>query len=96
MGSITEAELQTAVIDAARLFGYLAYHTHDSRRSSPGFPDLVVCRPDRVMFIELKSDKGRLTVDQTHWLQVLEKAGSEVHIFRPQDWLDGTIMEALR
>jgi hypothetical protein len=93
---MTEAELQAVVKDAARLFQWLTYHTHDSRRSDPGFPDLVLCRPSRVIFAELKSAKGRLTVDQTHWLQVLEKSGQEVHIWRPADWLDGTITEVLR
>jgi hypothetical protein len=93
---VTEKELQAVVVEAANLFGYLSYHTFDSRRSARGFPDLCLARPDRVMFIELKSEKGRLTVDQTQWLQVLEKAGQEVHIWRPQQWLDGTITEVLR
>lgn len=93
---MTEAELQAVVKDAARLFGWLTYHTHDSRRSDAGFPDLVLARPDRTMFVELKSAKGRLTVDQTHWLQVLEKAGQTTHIWRPADWLAGTITEVLR
>lgn len=94
--NLTEKELQAVVLDAARLFGWFTYHTHDSRRSNPGFPDLVLARPDRVMFVELKSERGRLTVDQTQWLQVLEKAGQETHIWRPQQWLDGTITETLR
>jgi hypothetical protein len=95
MGSITEAQLQTAVLELAALFKWRHYHTHDSRRSAAGFPDLVLVRPPDVLYVELKSDKGRLTPEQTAWLQDLEKAGQEVHIWRPADWHDGTIRNRL-
>jgi hypothetical protein len=92
---VTERELQSAVIEAATLFRWRHYHTHDSRRSAAGFPDLVLCKPPRTLFVELKSEKGRLSPEQTEWLQDLEKAGQEVRIWRPEDWTSGTITREL-
>lgn len=34
-----EKDFQQRVINLAESLGYLVYHTHDSRRSQPGFPD---------------------------------------------------------
>ena len=36
----TEKGFQAAVVELARLRGWLVYHTYDSRRSAKGFPDL--------------------------------------------------------
>jgi hypothetical protein len=69
---MTEAELQATIVDAAQLAGWLVYHDHDSRRNPAGLPDLILCRPPRVVFLELKSDKGRTRPEQTIWLNALE------------------------
>jgi hypothetical protein len=58
------------------LLGWRVYHTWDSRKSEPDFPDLVLVR-DRVMFAELKSPRGRLRKDQAAWLCALRAAGAE-------------------
>lgn len=42
---ITEKQFQQHIIHLATLHGYLTYHTHNSRRSNPGFPDLTLIRP---------------------------------------------------
>lgn len=82
---MSERDWQGQVLDLAKLQGWLAYHVFDSRRSEPGFPDWVLVR-DRVMFAELKSDTGRLTAAQRHWLGRLADAGAEAHVWRPRDW----------
>ena len=51
---ISEAELQTAIIDCAVALGWLVYHTHDSRHSPEGFPDLILVREPRLIIAELK------------------------------------------
>jgi hypothetical protein len=94
---MTEAELQAAVIEMAAWFGYrLVYHTHDSRRSAEGFPDLVIVGKGRVLFIELKSASGNLTPAQATWYAGLVEAGAEVFVWRPEDWKNGTIEKELK
>jgi hypothetical protein len=83
-----EAELQAQVISLARWRGFLVYHTYDSRRSPPGFPDLVLVRPPCLYFVELKSERGKLSPDQELWLDTLAGATNspEVYVWRPSSW----------
>lgn len=81
----TEKEFMGAVVEYLRLKNWLVYHPFDSRRSEPGFPDLV-CVKDRVVWIELKVDGGNLSVHQRKWLDKLEAAGEETYVFFPCDW----------
>lgn len=91
--AMSEKVLQAAILGAARRHGWLAYHTHDSRRSQPGYPDLHLVHPEagRSIFRELKTQKGATTSDQQVWLRALKLAGHDVGIWRPIDWLDGTV-----
>lgn len=84
---MTERDFQATVVETARLLGWRVYHTHDSRRSEPGFPDLVLVR-ERVVWAELKTDsvRSRLTPEQRSWVDALQRAGGEVHVWRPRDW----------
>ena len=92
---MTEKEFLQQVRDLAKLCGWLVYHTHDSRRSPEGFPDLVLVRGDKVIFAELKSEKGRATSAQREWLDALEKVREvEACLWRPSDW--DKIVEVLR
>ena len=89
-----EKTFMAEIIKLARQHGYETYHTHNSRKSDPGFPDLVLCRPasttspGRLIFAELKSSTGKLTTDQHRWLSVLEHSipDIEVYCWRPRDY----------
>lgn len=83
---MTEAQWQRKVTDYARLKGWRWYHTHDSRRSNHGFPDLVLVRAGRLIFAELKSEAGRVTPAQQAWLNDLTEAIGAVYLWRPSDW----------
>ena len=97
----TETDFETWLVDLAKLLGWMAYHTRDSRRSNEGFPDWVLAKPGRVIFAELKSEEGKLTVEQGQWLALLETSteryfsGSpvEAYVWRPSD--RDRIMEVL-
>lgn len=86
--AVTEKQLQAQVLQLARLSGWRCYHTYDSRRSAPGFPDLVLVRPPRLIFVELKTTTGRLRPTQAEWLDDLAgcEDAPEVHIWRPSSW----------
>jgi VRR-NUC domain len=83
--AMTEKTWQQTIIDLAHTLGWLTYHTHDSRRSQPGFPDLVLVR-DRIVYAELKDMRRRLTTAQFAWLDDLRRAGGEAYVWRPSDW----------
>ena len=84
MSATRERDWQRIVVATARQLGWRTYHTHDSRRSDPGFPDLVMVR-ERVVFAELKTATGKVSEDQLAWLGKLEAAGAEVYLWRPSD-----------
>lgn len=62
----------------------LCYHTLRSKGSQSGFPDRVLVR-ERVIFAELKREKGVPTPAQVDWLNGLAAAGAEVYLWRPSD-----------
>ena len=81
-----EADFQAQVLRLLRTHGYLTYHTRDSRGSDKGMPDILATNGKRVLFIELKSAKGKLTPEQAQWLSLLQHAGQEAYCWRPADW----------
>jgi hypothetical protein len=83
--TLSERDLERLVVDAARLGGWLSYHTFDSRRSPAGFPDLVLVRPPTLLIVELKTAKGRLRPEQADWLNALARCGIECAVIRPAD-----------
>jgi len=102
---VTEADWQRTVVELAQTLGYThIYHTHNSRHSAAGFPDLVLVRPDavgagrgwhiRVVYIECKGTKGQPTVEQQDWIETLRDAGQEAYCFWPDQW--GELVGVLR
>jgi hypothetical protein len=93
---ISEKDFQKTVTDALTLFGWRWCHFRPARTAtgwrtalsgSPGFPDLVAVRGDRVLFVELKAANGKLRDEQQSWLSALGATGAvEVHCWRPSDW----------
>jgi hypothetical protein len=95
----TEKDLDRIIRELARLRGWwvedeelgmfsMVYHTHRSERSQPGFPDLVMVRAPRVLFVELKSDRkaAKLSRPQQIWLDQLGQCpGVECYLWRPAD-----------
>ena len=91
--AISEKAFQAQIVELARLRGWLCYHTHNSRRSASGFPDLCLVRLEkagqwaRLVFAEVKTDTGPLTREQREWLLYLTLVpGAEVRVWRPDDW----------
>jgi hypothetical protein len=94
---MTERALQSAVIELARMRGWLVYHTYLSARSEPGFPDLVLVHEQSgaLVFAELKSDRGKVTAAQDRWLRALALRGA-AFVWRPEHLRGGSIDHALR
>jgi len=86
---MTEDELLTAILGAARFGGWRVHHDRRSdkalQQGDRGFPDLVMAKAGRVIFAELKADKGQLTTDQVAWHLALRDPRVESYIWRPSD-----------
>jgi hypothetical protein len=83
---ITEKNFQQTLIEVAQAYGWVVYHTWNSRHSAKGFPDLVLLRAGRQIVAELKRVNTKPTVDQLQWLEAFKEAGSETYVWRPSDW----------
>jgi VRR-NUC domain len=92
-----EQSFQSVVVEVARLAGWRCAHfraalTKDGWRTAvtadgAGWPDLVLVRPPRIAFVELKSAGGKLSPRQTEWLDVLRLLPQvETYLWRPSDW----------
>ncbi|WP_040595045.1 VRR-NUC domain-containing protein [Timonella senegalensis] len=95
---MTEANLQTRILRLAKTCGYLTYHTHDSRRSQPGWPDLVLANKKTgiLLFRELKTERGRVRPEQKEWIETLTALGQDAAIWRPSDLLSGAVFKQLQ
>ena len=67
-----EAAFQVRVVRLLTQHGYAVYHTHDSRRSEAGFPDLLAIRGGRLLASELKVGRYQVTEDQARWLRLFD------------------------
>lgn len=98
--AMSEQDLLDNVMVLAQTLGFETYHTHRSDRSPPGFPDLCMAGHGRVIFAELKSEKGRVGAHQIRWFQSLKETRPpykvDVYLWRPTDWVNGTIERVLR
>lgn len=97
---VTEAQFQRTVITAAQAFGWKVAHFRPGMSSKgkwmtavagngAGFPDLVLIHPERrcgVLFVELKSDDGKIGPAQAEWGEWLRSAGEAWLVWRPKDW----------
>lgn len=91
----TEKQWQSWVIRQAMLLGFAHYHAPDNKPDPTtgkvqmivaGFPDLVMVKGNRLIFAELKREKGKVTEAQKVWLKRLEATGAECYLWRPSQW----------
>ena len=64
----TERQFEAAVVEFSELAGWMSYHPFDSRRSARGFPDRVFVRSPCILFVEFKTERGRLSRRQRELL----------------------------
>lgn len=90
--AISEAGFQRMVVARAEFHGWWTWHCFDSRRTTPGLPDLILIKqgadgvPGRVIFAELKAQKGRLRPEQKDVLGMLATCPVESYVWRPSQW----------
>lgn len=101
---LTEKLFQRQVVELAKIHGWRVYHPFLSKWSERGFPDLTMvrARDRRLLFAELKADKGAISAHQAEWQELLGAVSDaaagiphdevrdgrriEVVVWRPRDW----------
>ena len=104
--AVTEDDLLTAVLDLCRLKHLHTAHFRPARTAGgwrtavsgdgKGFPDLVIVGPRGVMFRELKTERGRVSTEQSEWQFRLRHAGADCGYWMPSDLRSGLILEELK
>lgn len=94
----SEKQLQEHITGLARGLGWKVYHTYDSRRSEPGYPDLHLVHPiqRRSLFREVKTRRGVITPEQIAWGQALAAAGQDFEVWRPADVINERVLHVLQ
>lgn len=89
---VSEKVLQQQVEQLLLSHGWSSFHDLSGATSgsaSMGFPDLVCIRGAEQLVLELKTEIGRVSLEQRQWLKRFELVKtSEARIIRPSD-LDG-------
>jgi len=98
--AMTEKDLQAKVRRVATVNGWRAFCWWSSQHSPAGWPDLVLVREvnesqARLIFVELKSEKGKVGPEQEEAHRLLRLTGHAVYVWRPSDLLSGRVEEVL-
>ncbi len=92
-----EKDFLEQVIDLGHLYHWRIAHFRPSvnqrgqwstavQADGAGFPDLIMVREDRLLFAELKSEKGKVSDSQYEWIDALKETNAEVYIWKPSDF----------
>lgn len=105
----SETSWRNQVVELATLSGWMVYFLEyptrlvrnirlpNMNRQGKGFPDLTLLRPPRLVYVELKRDRGpqgggehdhvNPTEEQLRWLAAFGGVpGIEPYVWRPSDW----------
>lgn len=95
--AMSHDELQTNVVELAETYDWLWWHDTDSRKNNAGLPDLILLRPPRLIFAELKTERDQLRKAQRVWVEKLAGVpGVECMVWRPSHLLSKKIQELLK
>ena len=94
---MTHPQFQRQIIGLCKLGGWRYYFTKNSKGSAKGFPDLVLVRPPRMIYAELKTTAyPTLTKEQVEWANDIEQVpGVEYYAWFPWDLANGEISTVL-
>lgn len=86
---VPEAALEGWIQQFCKEAALLYYHTRDSRKSAPGWPDTAIIHPagGTLFLIENKAREGTVSPQQQRWLDALAHVTSVyVDVVRPAGW----------
>jgi len=95
--ALTESDWQGQVFELARLYGYSYVHFRAARTTrgwrvpvegplGKGWPDIVLFRPGRTVYAELKRETGNECSPDQLWVhEQIRAAGNECYVWKPSD-----------
>ena len=85
---ITEKAWSAQFKELFKMLGWEGYHPFLSIHSERGWPDwsLVNESQGRLVFVELKTEVGKVSDKQQRWHELLRSVGCEVYVWRPSDF----------
>jgi hypothetical protein len=90
-----ERAFQHSVVQHATYLHVSSWYVTDSRTVPPGWPDLTLYGQGGLIYRELKTEIGRLSVAQKATHADLSAAGQDVAVWRPSDMASGRITREL-
>jgi Holliday junction resolvase len=102
--TMSEGNLFNEVATLLKRLGWRYHHVpataYRKNHIPAGFPDIVAVKGGRLLFIELKREKEKLSIEQAEWMHDLlmvfaRNAGARHFVWRPSDLLAGRIDEVL-
>jgi Holliday junction resolvase len=86
---LTETDIRRQVTDYLQLRQYFCFYVLQGLGAYKGIPDLIAVKNGRVLFIELKTPRGRQSDYQRKFQANLEAAGGDYVLCRGVDDLQG-------
>jgi hypothetical protein len=93
--AMSEAQLEEHVRALCKDLGILRFHVKDSRGMNRGLPDDILIGAAGVLWRELKTERGRLTLEQRTVGDALRALGQDYAIWRPSGLISGRIAREL-
>ena len=84
---VTETDIRRQIQDYLRIRGWFVFYILQGLGAYKGIPDLIAVKNGRVLFIELKTARGRQSDYQKQFQADLEAAGGEYVLCRGVDEL---------
>lgn len=102
---MSEKDLERAIAEMARFLGFMVFHARPAQTNKgwrtpvaydgKGFPDLTLVGNERVIFLEIKTEIGKVSPDQSRWSEQIIQSGAEYFLLRPSDWTSGLVDKIL-
>lgn len=88
LDKVPEAELQRVATQLMRMVGWRVFVDRLAWRSDAGWPDVHGVHPvmKRTVYVECKTERGKLSPAQEEWRDVLIDACQSYVLLRPSTW----------
>ena len=92
---LSEKDFQAQIVSLAKLYGWAVHAERPAMMQSgnwvtpiqgdAGWPDLVLVKGNRILFWEVKTDKGVLSSAQWDWIARLQQV-AQAEVVQPHQW----------